>query len=340
MSNISYAKISVIIPVYNVENYLEKCLDSIINQSFKELDIIIVDDGSTDNSGKICDRYASSDPRIRVIHQKNKGVASARNTGISISVADTIAFVDSDDWIERDMLINLWKGMTDTDADIAMCNFCYDYDNRSLPENRLANVGSSVYSSSQAINLLMEGEKIHYYVWNKLFRKDIIGKGFEEGALYEDILAMPQLLYSARRICYIPYVGYHYAHRQSSIVNRPSVKARIAYLSALCRQMIFIRSISISPEIYSAKLNQLATVGIGICRDEAEYHKYDTLQHRHVDDVISLLQPFEIEFMPIISVKKRNRYKMLKNNPKRFYGIIYTRKFIKSLFLSLYKKRP
>ena len=103
--------ISIIVPVYNVEPYLNKCLDSIVNQTYKKLEIILIDDGSTDNSGLICDEYASKDNRIIVVHQKNKGLSAARNVGLNIAKGDYIAFVDSDDFIEKDMYFTMYNVM-------------------------------------------------------------------------------------------------------------------------------------------------------------------------------------------------------------------------------------
>ena len=115
-------RISVIVPVYKVEPYLRKCLDSIVNQTYRNLEIILVDDGSPDNCGRICDEYAERDKRIRVIHQKNGGVSSARNEGLKIASGDWIGWVDSDDWIEPDMFEYLLENAKKSKADIAVCS--------------------------------------------------------------------------------------------------------------------------------------------------------------------------------------------------------------------------
>ena len=115
------AKISIIVPVYKVEPYLRKCLDSIVGQTYQKLEIILVDDGSPDSCGAICDAYAARDERIRVIHKENGGVASARNAGLDAATGDYIGWVDSDDWIEADMFECLLKGAEDYDADIVVC---------------------------------------------------------------------------------------------------------------------------------------------------------------------------------------------------------------------------
>lgn len=113
--------VSVIVPIYNISCYLKKCLDSIINQKYKNLEIVLVDDGSTDGSSKICDDYASYDERIKVIHKKNEGLVRARKTGLLASSGDIIAYVDGDDWIESDMIETLYNIMESQDVDIVMC---------------------------------------------------------------------------------------------------------------------------------------------------------------------------------------------------------------------------
>lgn len=117
--------ISVIIPIYNVEEYLEKCVNSVLNQTYSDLEIILVDDGSTDNSGKICDELKNKDNRIIVIHQENQGLSAARNAGIAKALGEYIAFVDSDDYIMEDMYETLYKNLEKTDADISICKYQY-----------------------------------------------------------------------------------------------------------------------------------------------------------------------------------------------------------------------
>ena len=126
--------ISIIVPVYNVENYLRKCVDSIINQSYKNLEIILVDDGSTDSSGKICDEYSLKDSRIKVIHKKNGGLSDARNAGMEIASGDFWGFVDSDDYIDSDMYSVLLENLLGAEADLSACGRIFTYDGKEIPE--------------------------------------------------------------------------------------------------------------------------------------------------------------------------------------------------------------
>ena len=127
--------ISVIVPIYNVEKYLERCLDSIIKQTYKNLDIILVDDGSIDNSTKICDEYVKKDSRIKVIHKENGGLSDARNVGIDNSDGKYICFIDSDDYIELDMIENLYDGIVKNNANICCCGKLLEYEKNKLPIN-------------------------------------------------------------------------------------------------------------------------------------------------------------------------------------------------------------
>lgn len=127
-------KISIIIPVYNVEKYLCKCIDSVVNQSYRNLEIILIDDGSTDDSGKICDEYAIKDSRVKVIHKINQGVAHTRNIGVELARGEYIMFVDSDDWVDLDICAVLIKAMMDCGAQSAMCSYVREYPEKSLPK--------------------------------------------------------------------------------------------------------------------------------------------------------------------------------------------------------------
>lgn len=151
--------ISVIIPVYNVESYLKRCLDSVINQSYQDLEIILIDDGSTDNSSKICDEYASNDPRVIVIHKQNAGQAAARNDGINIAKGEYIAFVDSDDWIELDMYELLMQAIIDTKADIVASGLNMVYQNRVLNLNPNS-VSRISYTKEEALDSLLDRKSV------------------------------------------------------------------------------------------------------------------------------------------------------------------------------------
>ena len=153
--------ISIIIPVYNVEQYLSRCIDSVINQTYKNLEIILIDDGSTDDSGEICDEYALKDNRIKVMHKQNGGVSSARNEGLDISKGNYIGFIDSDDFIEKDMYEFLYDLLTKNNCDISCCNKFIFKDNKFIASKSFPK--GNVLSFNEVLN----DSKHDFYIWNK-----------------------------------------------------------------------------------------------------------------------------------------------------------------------------
>lgn len=208
-------KISVIIPVYNTEEYLEKCLDSVLNQSYENLEILIVDDGSTDSSGMICDEYAQKDCRIKVIHKTNGGQGTARNAALDIASGDYIAFVDSDDWIEKDMYMTLYTNAVKYQADISTCRNdtgdlsptekCYVFAQPGLMEEHL--LGHCGTGQSPCDKLYVR----------RLFR-DI---RFPETRAYEDAATLYKVFALCQRLVHQDTVMYHYYRRENSTMTQP-----------------------------------------------------------------------------------------------------------------------
>ena len=212
-------KISVIVPVYNVEQYLERCVDSIINQTYTNLEIILVNDGSTDNSGKLCDELAKTDERIRVIHKENGGLSDARNRGIDESESDLVGFIDSDDYIDSDMYEVLLKNLNDTDADLSMCALYDVYNN--TPEAQVTNKETWKLSSEQAIKMVMEAKILSVTAVNKLYRKSLFTDlKFEVGKIAEDAFIMIKLLDKCEKIVATNEKKYYYVHRENSITTQ------------------------------------------------------------------------------------------------------------------------
>lgn len=212
-------KISVIVPVYNVEQYLERCVDSIINQTYTNLEIILVNDGSTDNSGKLCDELAKKDERIRVIHKENGGLSDARNRGIDEAESDLVGFIDSDDYIDSDMYEVLLKKLNDTDADLSMCALYDVYNN--TPEAQVTNKETWKLSSEQAIKMVMEAKILSVTAVNKLYRKSLFTDlKFEVGKIAEDAFIMIKLLDKCEKIVATNEKKYYYVHRENSITTQ------------------------------------------------------------------------------------------------------------------------
>ena len=164
-------KVSVILPVYNASDYLHQCMDSIVGQTLKDIEIILVDDGSPDNCGKICDEYAAKDTRIKVIHKENGGLSSARNAGMEVAEGEYIGFVDSDDWIESDMYMTLWQKAKDINADLVNCD--YFRNNDRIKTNIQKNI---VYDKKCIDELLTtsNSNKVLWFVWRNIYRRKLI----------------------------------------------------------------------------------------------------------------------------------------------------------------------
>ena len=218
-------KISIIVPVYNVEKYIRKCLDSILNQTFKEFELILVNDGSIDNSGKICDEYALKDKRIKVIHKKNGGLSSARNAGLDVVRGEYIGFVDSDDWIEPNMYELLYKVAKFKNADIVACNY-----SQFKEKNKLLKKDGIYLNKIEEIELeklyehILEKKypQIYWSAWNKLWKRDLIGNlRFKEGRIYEDKLFLYEIIYrnNEKKIYKINDELYHYRIDNISITR-------------------------------------------------------------------------------------------------------------------------
>lgn len=213
--------ISVIVPVYNVENYIRKCLESIIHQTYSKLEIIIVDDGSTDKSGIICDEYAKKDDRIKVIHKKNGGLSDARNVGLKSACGNIVGFVDSDDTIDSRMYEILYKNMQDTGADISICDYQRVEDNHTVNQISFQN-NIIICDKMEAFKKLL-GDEIQSYTWNKLYKKDLFnGALLPVNRKFEDMGTFYKLLERSAMVVVSNYCGYHYYIRTNSITSTMS----------------------------------------------------------------------------------------------------------------------
>ncbi|MCH5165997.1 MAG: glycosyltransferase [Clostridiales bacterium] len=212
--------VSVIIPVYNVSEYLEQCLNSVIGQSYTDLEIILVDDGSTDDSGEICEKYAKSDERVRVFHKENGGLSSARNCGLKQANGECVVFIDSDDYVDADYVKTLIDCVVKYDADICECEYVKFCEGRvSEPVNH---VKKSVTVRDDIKKLLTDSGKGKplVVVWNKIYKRDLLGSTlFEEGRLHEDEFFTYKTLYGCKRYVRVNKPLYFYRQRSGSIMN-------------------------------------------------------------------------------------------------------------------------
>lgn len=223
--------ITIIVPIYNVKPYLSRCIESIINQDYKKLEIILVDDGSTDKSGNICDEYAKKDKRIIVIHQENQGLSCARNNGTRISKGKYIAYIDSDDYIELDYISYLYKLIKDNKADISAC-----------AHNKHRYI-ETVYEKDELYPALLTS-KIAFSAWSKLVKASIMKDNniyFPVNEIYEDQKWIYYLLEHTNRVVIGSESKYHYTYRQNSIFNTKSLQNKKILINRVCEMHNFIK---------------------------------------------------------------------------------------------------
>lgn len=206
------AKISVIVPVYNSKEYVDKCITSILNQTYKNLEIILVDDGSSDNSLEVCKKFENIDNRIKCIHIKNNGVSTARNIGLDISTGEFIGFVDSDDIIEKDMYEKLYDNIIKNKTDLVICNY--------KPNNDFKNI-SKIISNKLALEYLFYKDKYRGYVWNKLYKKSLISNQRFDKDIHvcEDLLFNCKYILKCKKISIINEKLYNYIKNSNSVTN-------------------------------------------------------------------------------------------------------------------------
>ena len=217
--------ISVIIPVYKVEKYLSRCVNSIINQTYKDLEIILVDDGSPDNCGKICDDFSKLDSRIKVVHKENGGLSSARNSGLLVAKGEYIAYVDSDDYVDTTMYEKMMACSEKFNADIVQCGYSivYENDNQSILQRKDILLNDiAIESKSNILEAFFEIGKIDHVVWNKLYKRKVVETvRMVEGRWHEDTMATFDILLNAQSIVTIAEPLYMYIQRADSIMGKP-----------------------------------------------------------------------------------------------------------------------
>lgn len=227
------AKVSVIVPIYNVEQYLAKCIDSLLNQTLEDIEIILVDDGATDSSPKICDTYALKDNRIKVIHKSNGGLSDARNVGLEVTKGEYIAFLDSDDWVEPNFYEYLYKLIKREQADIAQCDYieAYSHDAK-IDFNEI--IKENVHTGIEALYLLHGEEYVKtVVVWNKIYKRKLFKSiRFPKGKIHEDEATTYKVLHQASKVVNSNLPMVYYRQREGSIMAEGFNDKRLYVLEA------------------------------------------------------------------------------------------------------------
>ena len=215
--------VSIIVPVYNTEKFVDKCLNSISNQIYKNLEIIIVNDGSTDNSFSICEKHKNIDSRIKILNQKNQGLSAARNAALKIASGEFISFIDSDDFIEPDFISTNLNTIIKNNSSLSICCFynLFDTSDKATPEYFFKKKEKiKIFNRRAALKYLANG-RIQSYVWNKVFKKELFDNiEFQSGKYYEDVFLMHKIFYKTRNVSFINKPLYYYYQRQESITHQ------------------------------------------------------------------------------------------------------------------------
>jgi len=213
-------EISVIVPVFKVEQYLHECVDSILAQSFTDFELILIDDGSPDNCGKICDEYCEKDNRIIVVHQENGGLSVARNAGLDIAKGKYVTFIDSDDIVSKQYLELLYKAIIDNNCEVSICNDTMFFDGEEV--NYIKNDNASIYSGRDAVFGIYDSYKVPVTAWGKIYLRDLFnGIRFPRGRIHEDNFVVPIILYLSKKVCLLECSLYWYRQRKDSIMGQP-----------------------------------------------------------------------------------------------------------------------
>lgn len=249
--------ISIIIPVYNVEDYIEECLESILKQTYKNIEILLIDDGSTDKSGKICDIYEKKDNRIKVIHQNNSGLSSSRNNGIKIARGNYLSFVDADDVIHSKMLEILYHEITTNDCDIAICKYQHFSDKyiETLKDYKV-----NIMNQNEFIENLMIDKEISSHACNKLYRKKLFKNiKYPISKKYEDIGTTYRLGLQSKKIVYLNIELYGYRIRDNSITKNFKKENLLDYIEMV--NLRYNELLKIKPDLKDyIDMNKINTV--------------------------------------------------------------------------------
>jgi len=262
--------LSVTVPCYNVEKYVDKCISSIVAQTYFNLEILLINDGSTDSTGAICDAWQEKDKRIRVIHKQNEGLAYARKTGVEHATAEFVTFVDADDWIDADMYTDMMTALLTTDSDIAQCGVRLVYEDGSVKhrDNEHKTGAFEIFGHIEGTSLILEDSKWRSWMWCKIFKKQLFdGIQFLKGNSFAEDYISQELFHKARQSVYLHDEYYNYFQRSTSITKAKGLstemKKHIDYSTAHYERYLFIEK---HPEYHSVlSKHKSVTIALLIC---------------------------------------------------------------------------
>lgn len=304
-------------PVYKVEKYLNKCIESLVNQTYKDLEIILVDDGSPDNCPQICDDWEKKDKRIKVLHQKNSGVSVARNNGLKFAGGEYIGFVDSDDYIESEMYECLLADIKQSESDISVCSHFVEKKDGAIVADSFEKNG--VYSQREAVEII--SYNMNNSVWNKLFKKQVVENIFfdSEHTFGEDHLFLMKVLYNCQKVSFISRHLYYYVQRENSTTG--SAFSKKAFDQIFIKDALFSLAKENFPYIAKHYEKLCFTARENLCRkillsnNEVEYYE-------QLNQYVSYLKKEFKNVKQDLNFYQKLEYELLRGNLKTYKRVI------------------
>lgn len=313
--------VSIIIPIYNVEMYLEKCIDSVLKQTYKNIEIILVNDGSTDNCKKMCDDFSKLDSRIKVFHKENGGLSDARNYGINNATGDYITFIDSDDYVKKDFIEKLYNAITTNKCDIAICGHEDLYPDRikryAFSEKY---VNEKVMGKEETLKHMLYKDGYDVSAWAKLYKRSLFDEVlFPKGRLFEDAATTYKLIILSEKIVYINYIGYEYVIRKNSISNENFNERKLDLILSTNEMCDEIENLF--PNLKDASIRRRVYANFSTLRFMNNVsNEYD----EKIDEIIGTINKYKMNIL------------LDRNTPKRDKCAILSLMFGKKLFFSMW----
>lgn len=322
---IATPRISIIIPVYKVEEYLPRCIESLLSQTFQNLEIILVNDGSPDNSGRICDEYALKDSRIKVIHKENGRAYDARNKGLDIATGDYIGFMDSDDFIHPEMYQSLYNLLEKYNADIAQCGFVKVAGDEMIQP--VTDNSPVILTNEEALLQLYSDAAVEFAViWNKIYKKELLqGVRFKKAFIHDDEFFTYRLLYAASKVVVVQSQFYYYFQSPNSMIRNTFSERKMEYSEAMEERLLFFEEKGLTNLYLIAKKKYCLWLLFFYYAYSKDLQKYPMLKN-------SILKKFELNSTEVCHQKQypwrlRQALKMARSFPMFFGFIIYHRMF-------------
>lgn len=313
----SVPAISVIMPVYNVARYIREAVDSVLSQTFADFELILVDDGSTDGCGDICDEYVGKDGRVGVIHIPNGGVSAARNAALTVCRGKYVSFADSDDRMEPEMLEQLYRSVCDNGTQLAVCDFSFEWTTFKRRRNRLPE--QDMLNHDELMVKLFEDDEIDSYLWNKLFDRDVITELFPVGREYEDTSVMHVWLDNVEKASVVREALYNYRMRAGSIVHDNGEKARKDRLrSDVVRAEYYLEhhATLMAPGRVEAKVISSAVgAAKAVARNNDSATAFKTI--RDISEMVAIYEPAAYGGI-FLNEKTKKRFRLMKDAPMKF----------------------